>query len=245
MTLTEQQIQNYRQKGYHLFGRLLSDEETDLLAKIYLDCLELTNRDPSQSVSDIRPEKTDANIYQLRCAHLMHEAFDAVVRNKHLLDIVEDLIGPNIRLILCQGLYKPPHTGDAIKWHQDNQYFQVNKPDGVVSCWLTLDDATVDNGCMWVSPGAHTKPLPHDTISTGLHIPNIDESNILPLEMKRGHCMLHHGLMPHRTLANKTSSHRRALAIHYMDATAQLPEGRRNEPPQNIPIIRGDATSLA
>ena len=245
MPLTEQQIQNYRQKGYHLFGRLISEEETDRLAKIYLDCLELANRDPSQSISDIRPEKTDAKIYQLRCAHLMHEAFDAVVRNKHLLDIVEDLIGPNIRLILCQGLYKPPHTGDAIKWHQDNQYFQVNKPDCVVSCWLTLDDATVDNGCMWVIPGAHTKLLTHEPISTGFHIPDIDESNTLPLEIKRGHCMLHHGLMPHRTLANKTSSHRRALAIHYMDAAAQLPETRRNEPPQNIPIIRGEAPSLA
>lgn len=245
MKLTDEQIRSYRQKGYHLFGRLLSDENADRLAKIYLDCLALDNRDATQRISDIRPEKNDAKVYQLRCAHLMHEAFAALVHDERLLDAVESLIGPNIRLILCQGLYKPPHTGDEIKWHQDNHYFQVDKPDCVVSCWLTLDDVTAANGCMWVIPGAHTRPLAHEAISTGFHIPDTDESNALPLEMARGHCMLHHGLMPHRTLANTTASPRRALAIHFMDATAQLSESRRTEPAENIPVVRGAAPASA
>ena len=59
-----------------------------------------------------------------------------------MLDAVESLIGPNLGIVVCQGMYKPPYSGDEIRWHQDDYYFQVDKPNAVVSCWLTLDDAT-------------------------------------------------------------------------------------------------------
>tara|TARA_Y100000588_G_scaffold181093_1_gene194893 strand:+ start:80 stop:352 length:273 start_codon:yes stop_codon:yes gene_type:complete len=73
----------------------------------------------------------------------------------------------------------------------------------------------------------------------GYCIPDIDERNAVPVELKRGQCMLHHGLMPHRTLTNTTAAHRRALAIHYMDATAKPSQPRQQEPPENLPMVRG------
>ena len=163
------------------------------------------------------------------------------MRDERLLDAVESLLGPNLRPIICQGMYKPPHHGDKINWHQDDYYFRVDKPNAVVSCWLTFDDATVDNGCMWVIPGAHKRMVEHRDVPSGngFYISDVDESKAVPLAMPRGHCMLHHGLMPHRTLANTTSSHRRALAIHYMDATARPSGSRRQEPPENMPVVRG------
>jgi ectoine hydroxylase-related dioxygenase (phytanoyl-CoA dioxygenase family) len=244
--LTDDQIQAFGNNGYHLFGALLDSAQAEELAAVYMDCVKNhQGGHPSQQVNKIRHSETKEGkerlFYQLRCAHLMHPAFDALVRNERLLDAVESLIGPNLRIVICQGMYKPPHGGDEIRWHQDDYYFQVDKPDAVVSCWLTLDDATVDNGCMWVIPGAHKQLIEHQTVpsGTGYHIADMDETQALPVELKRGHCMLHHGLMPHRTLAKSTSRHRRALAIHYMDASAKPNQARQQEPPENMPVVRG------
>mgnify|MGYP001208821038 FL=1 len=246
MKLTEPQIQAFHKTGYHIFGGLLTEVEAERMVQIYMNCL--TNHQAnhtSQSVQILRQNEDESSLdgayYQLRCAHLMHPDFDAIIRNERLLDAVESLIGPNLRIVICQGLYKPPYTGGEIDWHQDDYYFRVNKPNAVISCWLTFDDATVDNGCMWVIPGAHKRMVEHEIVSSGkgFHIPNTDESKAIPIELKRGHCMLHHGLMPHRTLTNTTASHRRALAIHYMDAAARPSASRLQEPPENMPLVRG------
>ena len=69
---------------------------------------------------------------------------------------------------------------------------------------------------------------------------DVDETQAIPIELKAGQIMLHHGAMPHRTLTNTTSGERRALAVHYMDATAPLlGDNRENEPAENTPIVRG------
>ena len=250
MKLTESQIQEFKQKGYHIFGNLLTEAEADRIAQVYMDCLtNYRSEHDSQQVKRLQhgDDKNGgpAEFYQLRCAHLMHPDFDAIVRNHHLLDAVESLIGPNLRIVVCQGLYKPPHTGEEIKWHQDDYYFQVDKPNAVVSCWLTFDDATIANGCMWVIPGAHKRMVSHQDVSSGsgYYIPDMDEDKAVAIELKRGQCMLHHGLMPHRTLANTTSFPRRALAIHYMDAGAKPGEDRQQEPPENMPVVRGQGIS--
>ncbi len=216
------------------------------MAQVYLDCLANYRSDhPTRKVSNVRHSDdrsgSQPKFYKLRCAHLMHPGFDAIMRDDRLLDAVESLIGPNIRIIVCQGLYKPPHTGDEVRWHQDNHYFQVDKPNAVVSCWLTFDDATIEKGCMWVIPGAHRCAVEHEVVpgDGSSYIPDVDETKSVPIELKRGQCMLHHGLMPHRTLANTTSFHRRALAIHYMDAAAKPSETRQQEPPENMPVVRG------
>ena len=250
MELTEAQIRAFDENGYHVLGQLLSAGEAARLAAIYMDCLENYRSDhESQGIRKLRHstgrDGNEALFYQLRCAHLMHPAFDRIVRDEGLLDAVEGLIGPNLRIVICQGMYKPPRSGDEIQWHQDDYYFRVDKPNAVVSCWLTFDDATVDNGCMWVVPGGHKQMLEHETVASGngFYIPDIDESKAVPIELKRGQCMLHHGLMPHRTLANRTERPRRAMAIHYMDATAKPSQSRQAEPAENMPVVRGRGAS--
>ncbi|NKB66781.1 MAG: hypothetical protein GKR89_06960 [Candidatus Latescibacteria bacterium] len=247
MKLTPTQIETYHQQGYHILGSLLSPEQAQNLGAIYLDCLANHRaQHSSQQVNKLRyraHDGTPGEVYQLRCAHLMHPEFDALVRHQGLLDAVESLIGPNIRLVICQGLYKPPRTGDAIDWHQDDYYFRVGKANAVVSCWLTFDRATIDNGCMWVAPGAHRRMVEHETgpSGNGFRIPDMDATGAVPVPLEAGECMLHHGLMPHRTLANTTDQPRRALAIHYQDAIAQPSQTRQQEPPENRPLLRGRA----
>ena len=87
-------------------------------------------------------------MYQIRCAHLFQPLFGELIRDARILDRVETVIGENLRVILCQGLYKPAHMGGEIAWHQDNYYFRVDKANAVVSCLMAFDDLTRENGCM-------------------------------------------------------------------------------------------------
>ena len=144
-------VEAFRENGYQVLGQLLTRGEAERMAELYMDCIANYRPDhESRGIRKFRHTEEDdrPEIFQLRCAHLMHPAFDALVRDDRILDAVEQLIGPNIRIIVCQGLYKPPHTGDEISWHQDDYYFGVHRKNAVVSCWITFDDATVDNGCM-------------------------------------------------------------------------------------------------
>ena len=247
MQLTDEQVRQYDDDGYLAYGDLLDEAEVPEYQQIYLDCLDQLRTEGKYR--NIRPnldeQGPEQEVYQLRVAHRMHPRFNDLIRNEQMLDVVERLIGLNIRLILCQGLYKPPHTGGEIDWHQDDYYFGVDKPNAVVSCWVTFDDATIDSGCMWVLPGMQHEIIEHDTRADkhGYLLRGIDESKAVPVELKAGQCMFHHGAMPHRTLPNTTDRHRRAVAIHFMDATARpLGGNRMNEPAENMPILRGEGT---
>lgn len=99
---------------------------------------------------------------------------------------------------------------------------------------------------MWVLPGAHRELIEHACLedNSGFEIHGIDETNAVPVELRAGQCMFHHGAMPHRTLPNTTHRYRRALAIHFMDAMAKpLGKGRQEEPAENMPIVRGRRVS--
>ena len=77
-----------------------------------------------------------------------------------ILDIVEELIGPDIKLFGSQLFMKPP-GGVEKPYHQDSPYFSI-EPMSLVTCWIALDNVTVENGCLWVVPGSHCLgPLPH------------------------------------------------------------------------------------
>ncbi|MFT5087901.1 MAG: phytanoyl-CoA hydroxylase [Candidatus Latescibacterota bacterium] len=242
--LTPEQVEHFKTQGYLVCDPVFTTSELVEYGRAYDACLEMLRRE--QALKNIRSGQLDdgtpTEVYQIRCAHLLHKRFGDLIRDPRLLDRVESIIGPVLRLILCQGLYKPSHTGGEIAWHQDDYYFRVGKDNAVVSCWMAFDDATIDNGCMWVLPGAHDRLREHERLESGYAMTDIDEARAVPIELKAGQIMLHHGAMPHRTLTNTTNGERRALAIHYMDATAPLlGDSRENEPPENTPIVRGTA----
>ena len=97
---------------------------------------------------------------------------------------------------------------------------------------------------MWVLPGGHASGVREHVRVAGLHLEDIDETQAIPIELKAGHAMLHHGAMPHRTLANTSPSPRRAVAIHYVPADSTTRNSfRQREPPENTPQVRGGRQS--
>ncbi len=99
----------------------------------------------------------------LRCAHLVdnnpdgirgHAAFLELALDPQILDIVEQVIGPDIIFWGCQVFCKPEGTGLAVPWHQDGEYWPI-RPLATCTVWIALDRVARDNGCMRVIPGSH------------------------------------------------------------------------------------------
>lgn len=248
MPLTPQQIERYRDEGYLILGKLIDAERLRVLVEAYDECVEKLKGQGrfTNTRHGVNENGEEIGVYQIRAAHLQHPAFDALLRDKAILDRVEQIIGPNIRVCLMQGLYKPPRRGAAVTWHQDDRYFQVDKPDAVVSCWLALDPATIPNGCMWVLPRHHRELKPHVRAADGkgYEIADLDDRAAVACELPAGHAMFHHGLTPHRSFPNTTDTPRRAMAIHFMNALAKpLGDNRMAEPAENMPVLRGVAVT--
>ncbi len=171
--------------------------------------------------------------------HFGPAIFDVLV-NRRLLDLVEDLIGPEITSNPIQHVrLKPPATklnGDenrahiaATDWHQDRA---VANEDGdatqMVTVWLAISDATVENGCLQVMPG---KPqmYPHcPKKQTGIADGFLDLDKAQPLPVRAGGAVLFHPLTPHASLDNLSDNFRWSFDIRY-NVTGQ-PTGRSHFP---------------
>ena len=133
--------------------------------------------------------------------------------------MIDDLIGPNIKLYTDQLMMKPRFHGTVTDWHQDNPAWPQFLQPNTVSCWVALDDATAENGCMTVIPGSHKWGAINKDRIRSFQASELVQDPV-SVEVKAGLCMFHDGLNLHRTGANKTANRRRGLALHYIKSEA-------------------------
>jgi len=225
MALTAEQKAFYQQYGYLKYDKpILTQEEIATLRQRSEDLAtrKLTHL-PSRFIQlEAKFRNGDAEaagpldkVRKMTQLCYFDAEFQAVAKKAEIVDVVEDLIGPNIKLYTDQLMMKPRFYGTVTHWHQDSVAWPMFAPQEHVSCWVALDDATVDNGCMTVIPGSHHwGPISRDHQEAFLASPLLEEPT--PVEIKAGYCMFHHGLNFHRTGANTTPSRRRGLALHYI-----------------------------
>ena len=226
MTLSGAQKDHFAECGYLPYGRVLSDAEVGALRQRSEDIARgVINHLPSRYIqleAAFRSGDAEAadRLDQVRkMTHLCYfdALFEAVARKAEIVDAIEDLLGPNIKLYCDQLMMKPCFNGTVTDWHQDSVAWPYFAPQDQVSCWIALDDATIDFGCMTVLPGSHQwGPIGREQRPHFLKHPLVPEP--VPVELKAGSCMFHHGLNFHRTGANSTPHRRRGLALHYMRA---------------------------
>jgi len=179
-----------------------------------------------------QPPPADDPIRKLGFMARFDPAFQTLARAPQLLALVRALIGaPRVKVFRDQMLLKPPGGQDK-PTHQDQSYFRVQPRDALVTAWIALDDATLENGCMRYVPTSHLHGLfemGHDPARPVHHLPKTDHLD-LPEEavcpVPAGSVIFHHGLTLHRSGVNQTSSWRRALIFHYAasDARSEIPE---------------------
>jgi phytanoyl-CoA hydroxylase len=186
------------------------------------------------------PEESDAEVLRrYLCIHFPHKlsrvAFETL-SHKNVVDVLTKCVSPNVKamqsMLFIKASGKP---GQA--WHQD-EYFIPTRDRSLIGAWIGLDDATTENGCLWVIPGSHKHGVLYpqhqqrdkrfDCTGEAVFFPYTDEDAI-PVEVKAGSVVFFNGYLLHRSLPNyATSGYRRVLVNHYMSAESLLPWGDEN-----------------
>jgi ectoine hydroxylase-related dioxygenase (phytanoyl-CoA dioxygenase family) len=178
--------------------------------------------------------------------HLLFPWVDEIVHSPEILDAVEDLIGPNIRLFHLSVWPKDPGTGTYVSWHQDATYFALD-PICHVTAWVALTDAPVEAGCMEVVPGSHRLgQLRHadmqDTdnlLSRGQTLAaEVDRSRTAYMAVKAGQFSLHHTHLVHNSRPNRSTQRRVGLGISYVPTHAHCTMPTR----VSAMLVRGEDT---
>lgn len=226
-SLTQAQVDSFWTNGFLPIGKVLTDEEIALLRAEYdreftrarageTSFRNLSTNKDADLEEQNAAEKQLLQIMQM-CERNIH--FRELLYHERILDIIEDLIGPNIQLFHDQGLFKPAYQGGEVFWHQDNAYWRCSPPN-LVSCWLTLDDVDADNGAMQFLPGTHFQAQEHDHANASDTLldlgDRVGDAKAVVADLPAGGIAIHHCQVLHHTAPNTTDRQRRALAIHYM-----------------------------
>lgn len=147
--------------------------------------------------------------------------FRRLATDPRLVRLVEAIIGPGTTVYFSQIFFKPPEGGGPKPVHQDNFYFGPRNPEEMVTAWVALNDATVENGCLWFGEGTNRGPvLPHVAPPDepfNLLIPDdlAKTQPMSPAPVPKGGVSFHHGSTFHQSGRNLSKRWRRAVAFHY------------------------------
>ena len=179
-------------------------------------------------------ESDDDVISKFLCIHFPHkisEVMKSTLTQKAMVDALVCAIGPNVKcmqsMLFIKASGKP---GQA--WHQDELYIPT-RDRSLMGGWIAMDDATVENGCLWIIPGSQKPGIlwpqhqhddrRFDCAGESCEYPYTDEDSV-PVEVKAGSIVFFNGYLLHRSLPNRaTSGFRRSLVNHYMSAESILP----------------------
>ncbi|MBX3159754.1 MAG: phytanoyl-CoA dioxygenase family protein [Deltaproteobacteria bacterium] len=165
-----------------------------------------------------------------KIGHALHDLDPAFVRFSydHRFGALLGELGLARPLLLqSMYIYKQPFIGGEVTPHQDHTFLWTDPPSAT-GLWFALEDATVDNGCMWARPGSHREPPRRRFRRDGrggasfevLDPAPFPEDGYVPLEAPRGTCIVLHGLLLHRSGANRSPRSRQAYSLHAIDGAA-------------------------
>jgi phytanoyl-CoA hydroxylase len=182
------------------------------------------------------PDESDEQVLRrYLCIHHPHKisaVMRATFRSPGIVSALTTIIGPNVKAMQSMLFIKAEgKPGQA--WHQD-EHFIPTRDRSLTAAWIALDDATVDNGCIWVLPGSHRRGILYpdrvqnddrfDCTDEAYAFPYADEDAV-PVEVSAGSVVVFNGYLLHRSLPNTSRTFRRALVNHYMSAESLLPWG--------------------
>lgn len=229
IVLNEQQITFFSNNGYLIVENILTPEEISYYRKIYEDFLS-NQIDASRYRSDlgahVNEDGTQAasKVERITQIMLVSRLFPSILDmplHKKTQAIAKQLLGNDMDLDFDMLIDKAPHSATATPWHQDCSYWITMPDTRAVSCWTALDDAYIDNGCMWYVGGSHRLPIrPHRPAGKGGGALECDatEAEATCIEIKAGSSVWHHGGTVHYSRGNTTDLRRRAFINNFRPA---------------------------
>jgi phytanoyl-CoA hydroxylase len=181
-------------------------------------------------VKSADPQAALANVLAVHFPHKVSPVLLEMLSHPAIVAILNALIGPDVKamqsMLFIKNAGKP---GQA--WHQDEFYIPT-RDRSLTGVWIALEDATIDNGCLWMQPGSHQQGILYPMAKHNdprfdfgheiCDMPYERESGV-PVEIKAGGVVFFNGYVLHRSLNNVTKGSRRALVYHYMNARSLLP----------------------
>jgi hypothetical protein len=230
--LSMEQIDFFHTNGYVAGIKLLDDSQVDQLNNELEEI-----QDPGHPLHHLfyefhSNESKDPNavLFHSLGHWRITKGFHDVLWNPAFVVVASQLLGNRaVRFWHDQLFCKPAHHGGVVAWHQDYSYWTRSVPMQHLTCWVALDDATKENGCLCYIPGSHTWGLLEKPDLAG-DMNGLDQylspeqreqfKNKVFIELKKGFSTFHHPLMVHGSYENKSDRSRRAFVLNvFADGT--------------------------
>lgn len=229
--LTDEQVAFYHEYGYVSNIKLLEEWQIDRLNAELAAIADPAHPGNSLFYQFASNESTDVNtvLFHALGAWRITEGFHDVLWNPAFVMAASQLLGNSaVRFWHDQLFCKPARHGGVVAWHQDYSYWARTAPMQHLTCWVGLDNATTDNGCLYYVPysqhwGLLDKPaLAGDMEGLMDYLTPEQRAAFkpVPVELKKGYAAFHHPLMVHGSYANKSPRSRRAFVLNvFADGT--------------------------
>jgi phytanoyl-CoA hydroxylase len=192
---------------------------------------------------ELRQSKSDS---LNKLGHAMHDldpVFDAFSRTPRLANVARSVGFDDPAIIQSMYIFKPPRIGGEVVCHQDSTYIYT-EPESCVGFWFALEDATIENGCMYFIPGGHKLPLKKRNYrdESGAIINEIlDESPFpehlkVPAEAPAGTLVVFDGRAPHLSGPNRSDRSRHAYTLHVIDRSCHYPASNWLQRSDDLPF---------
>jgi ectoine hydroxylase-related dioxygenase (phytanoyl-CoA dioxygenase family) len=223
--LSQQQIDFFKANGFVNGGKVLSDDEVEVLRDEVMRVIEEREQtDITQPILVRNLSRTDdAPVWQIVNIWMASPPFKTLISHPKITEGLAQLTNASeLRIWHDQIQYKPPQKGGVNMWHQDAPYWPIIAPMTEVTGWVALDDADETNGCMSMVPGSHLWGDNIDflhTLKSYEDMPNEfdgHEIKVMRCPVQKGEVHHHHALTWHGSHANTSGRPRRAIALHYM-----------------------------
>lgn len=197
-----------------------------------------------------------------KIGHAQHDLDDEFRRfsyNPKLREVADDIGMIDPLALQSMYIFKQPRIGGEVSCHHDATFLYTD-PITVTGFWFAIEDATLDNGCLWAAPGGHKEPLrqvfkrnnlsdpasadgttfeqrdstPFPTPPADVRSPS--QSPMVPLEVPAGTLVLLHGLLPHWSGVNHSATSRHAYTLHCISGAADYPDWNWLQRPSTFPL---------
>jgi ectoine hydroxylase-related dioxygenase (phytanoyl-CoA dioxygenase family) len=240
--LSKEQVEFFNENGYVSDIKILDNRQIERLHQDLAEIADPTHPGHSLFYEFSSNESTDPNkvLFHALGAWRITKGFHDVLWNPAFVMAASQLLGDKpVRFWHDQLFCKPALHGGVVAWHQDYSYWTRTKPMQHLTCWVGLDDATKENGCLYYIPNSHRwgllqKPaLAGDMEGLMDYLTEGQKAEFRPvaIELKKGYGTFHHPLMVHGSFENTSSRSRRAFVINVFadgtrsDSDSELLEG--------------------
>lgn len=258
--VSEEEVRFFVEEGYVVVEGLITSEELEDLKQ---DIVTLARGGyPCESLRPMPSDWSDDAVLQnILCIHQPHFISPVMlkyVKHPKIAGVLSQVTAAHlpfwdgsVKCMQSMLFVKPPgFQGQA--WHQDEIYIPT-RDRSLIGAWIAIDDATVENGCLWILPRSHRMGYLYpqrshdnpDEFDFAQESYGFDDSGEIPVEVKAGTVVFFNGYLLHRSRKNRSSLYRRVLVNHYCNAWSLLPwsiaEGERpaNADRRNIVLVAG------